>query len=72
MPEGHTVHRIANSFNELFAGKALTIDSPQGRFSKSANLISGQKLIQASAIGKQMFLDFEHGQTLRIHLGIYG
>ena len=72
MPEGHTVHRIANSFNELFAGKALTVDSPQGRFSASAKLISNQKLTKAWAIGKQMFLDFENGRTLRIHLGIYG
>jgi endonuclease-8 len=72
VPEGHTVHRIANSFNELFAGKKLTIDSPQGRFAASAKLISGRKLTKAWAIGKQMFLDFENGQTLRIHLGIYG
>jgi DNA-formamidopyrimidine glycosylase len=72
VPEGHTVHRIANSFNELFAGKTLTIDSPQGRFTQSAKLISGQKLIKARAIGKQMFLEFANGQTLRIHLGIYG
>lgn len=72
MPEGHTVHRIANSFNELFAGKKLTVDSPQGRFTASAKLISGSKLTKAWAIGKQMFLDFENGQTLRIHLGIYG
>jgi DNA-formamidopyrimidine glycosylase len=72
LPEGHTVHRIANSFNELFAGKSLTVDSPQGRFSASAKLISNQKLTKAWAIGKQMFLDFDNGQTLRIHLGIYG
>jgi endonuclease-8 len=72
VPEGHTVHRIANSFNELFAGKTLTIDSPQGRFSASAKLISGSKLTKAWAIGKQMFLDFDNRQTLRIHLGIYG
>jgi DNA-formamidopyrimidine glycosylase len=72
VPEGHTVHRIANSFNELFAGKTLTIDSPQGRFTASAKLISNQKLTKAWAIGKQMFLDFDNGQTLRIHLGIYG
>ena len=72
MPEGHTVHRIANSFNELFAGKTLTIDSPQGRFTSSAKLISKHKLTKAWAIGKQMFLDFDNGQTLRIHLGIYG
>jgi DNA-formamidopyrimidine glycosylase len=72
VPEGHTVHRIANSFNELFAGKKLTVDSPQGRFTASAKLISGAKLTKAWAIGKQMFLDFDNGQTLRIHLGIYG
>ena len=72
MPEGHTVHRIANSFNELFAGKALTIDSPQGRFTSSAKLITKTKLTKAWAIGKQMFLDFDNGRTLRIHLGIYG
>ncbi|CAB4611588.1 MAG: Fpg/Nei family DNA glycosylase [Actinobacteria bacterium] len=72
MPEGHTVHRIANSFNELFAGKKLTVDSPQGRFTASAKLISNRKLTKAWAIGKQMFLDFDNDQTLRIHLGIYG
>ena len=72
MPEGHTVHRIANSFNELFAGKKLGVDSPQGRFTASAKLISNRKLNKAWAIGKQMFLDFDNGQTVRIHLGIYG
>lgn len=72
MPEGHTVHRIANNFNELFAGKKLTVDSPQGRFTASAKLISNQRLTKAWAIGKQMFIEFENGQKLRIHLGLYG
>jgi endonuclease-8 len=71
MPEGHTVHRIANRFNELFKGAQLRVDSPQGRFS-DAKLIDGQALAEASAIGKQMFLRFENGLTLRVHLGIYG
>ena len=71
MPEGHTVHRIANRFNELFRGRAVSVDSPQGRFS-DAKLINGQALAEASAVGKQMFLRFENGLTLRIHLGIYG
>lgn len=71
MPEGHTVHRIANRFNELFKGTAVRIDSPQGRFG-DARLIDGQALAEATAIGKQMFLRFEDGLTLRIHLGIYG
>lgn len=72
MPEGHTVHRTANEFNNLFAGKPLDVASPQGRFSESANLISGRGLLRANAIGKQMFLRFDNQLTLRIHLGIYG
>lgn len=72
MPEGHTVHRIANQFNLEFQGKAVTVDSPQGRFAASANLISKSRLLEASAVGKQMFLRFENGKIVRIHLGIYG
>jgi endonuclease-8 len=72
MPEGHTVHRNANDFNKLFAGEAVIIDSPQGRFTFEAKKISGQVLLRARAIGKQLFLEFENGLTLRIHLGIYG
>ena len=45
MPEGHTVHRTANQFNEFFAGRPLTVASPQGRFAESANLISGRNLL---------------------------
>jgi endonuclease-8 len=72
MPEGHTVHRTANQFNELFAGKALTIDSPQGRFGAGAARVSGKILIGAQALGKQLFLEFDEGLFVRIHLGIYG
>ncbi|CAB4636366.1 unannotated protein [freshwater metagenome] len=72
MPEGHTVHRTANQFNELFAHQPLEVVSPQGRFTDSARLISGHDLVSARAIGKQMFLLFDNDLTLRIHLGIYG
>jgi endonuclease-8 len=72
MPEGHTVHRTANEFNNLFSGKPLEVFSPQGRFSDSAKLISGHELLNARAIGKQMFLLFDNNLTLRVHLGIYG
>jgi endonuclease-8 len=72
MPEGHTVHRIANDFNRLFAGSPVTITSPQGRFSDSAKLVTGKVLVEARAIGKQMFLHFDNDLTIRIHLGIYG
>lgn len=72
MPEGHTVHRTANDFNRLFSGYPISVESPQGRFSADSKLISGQVLVAARAIGKQLFLEFENDLTLRIHLGIYG
>jgi DNA-formamidopyrimidine glycosylase len=72
MPEGHTVHRTANQFNRLFAGQKVSINSPQGRFRSGAKLINGSVLHNARAIGKQLFLEFENGRCLRIHLGIYG
>jgi endonuclease-8 len=70
MPEGHTVHRTANHFRKNFAGQLVSVSSPQGRFSDS-KLIDGSKLIEAKAVGKQLFLHFEPA-ILRIHLGIYG
>lgn len=72
MPEGHSVHRSANDFNKLFAGEVVSIDSPQGRFTSEAKRISGHRLERARAIGKQLFLEFDNGLTLRVHLGIYG
>ena len=72
MPEGHTVHRTANSFEKSFVGSALEIDSPQGRFSAGAQSLSGRVLMESYAIGKQLFLRFDNDQTIRIHLGIFG
>jgi endonuclease-8 len=72
MPEGHSVHRIAGEFRRHFVGKSITASSPQGRFAAGAALISGQRMVAARAVGKQMFLEFESGLWLRIHLGIYG
>ncbi|MFM5967903.1 MAG: Fpg/Nei family DNA glycosylase [Micrococcales bacterium] len=72
MPEGHTVHRSANQFNRAFKSRSLIVDSPQGRFAQSAELISGATLKSAFAVGKQLFLRFDNELTVRIHLGIYG
>jgi DNA-formamidopyrimidine glycosylase len=72
VPEGHTVHRTANDFTKLFVGKKVTVDSPQGRFSSGANLVSGTTLTKAWAVGKQLFLEFDDSVFVRIHLGIYG
>lgn len=72
MPEGHTVHRTAREFQRNFAGKALRVSSPQGRFDAASKRIDGIELVASQAVGKQLFLYFENGETVRIHLGIYG
>ncbi|ERK72894.1 Fpg/Nei family DNA glycosylase [Leifsonia aquatica] len=72
MPEGHSVHRIARQFATNFVGHRVTVSSPQGRFAEGAARIDEQVMTAAKAVGKQMFLEFENGLWLRIHLGIYG
>jgi endonuclease-8 len=72
MPEGHSVHRTAKKLSELFGDSKLKVSSPQGRFSEQASLVSGRRLIESSAVGKQLFLGFDNKLTIRIHLGIYG
>ena len=72
MPEGHTVHRLANAFNGAFAGKQVDASSPQGRFADGAALLDGRVLERAEAHGKQMFIAFSGDEWLRVHLGLYG
>ncbi len=72
MPEGHSVHRIANRFDELFAGQQLAVTSPQGRFAAGAARLDGHTMLRAIAVGKQMFCEFDGDLWLRVHLGIYG
>ena len=72
MPEGHSVHRIARQFAANFTGAPVAVSSPQGRFAAGAAELDGHEIVQAKAVGKQMFLEFDHGLWLRVHLGIYG
>ncbi|CAD5996110.1 Fpg/Nei family DNA glycosylase [Agreia sp. COWG] len=72
MPEGHSVHRITRQFARHFVGHRVTSWSPQGRFAEGAAVIDGREMVDAKAVGKQMFLEFEGGVLLRVHLGIYG
>ncbi|MFF2246919.1 Fpg/Nei family DNA glycosylase [Arthrobacter sp. NPDC058130] len=72
MPEGHSVHRLARQFGDVFAGERLTVSSPQGRFAPGAALLDGHVLTSAAAHGKHLFLEFDHGVVLHVHLGLYG
>ncbi|TFB57085.1 Fpg/Nei family DNA glycosylase [Cryobacterium sp. TMT2-17-1] len=72
MPEGHSVHRIARQFARNFVGKSIRLSSPQGRFVDGAAMLDGHIMTDARAVGKQMFLEFDNGLWLRVHLGLYG
>ncbi|MBG0740931.1 Fpg/Nei family DNA glycosylase [Paeniglutamicibacter antarcticus] len=72
MPEGHSIHRLARQFQDVFAGQRLSVSSPQGRFASGAALLDGQVLLHADAHGKQLFLGFDNELVLRVHLGLYG
>lgn len=72
MPEGHSVHRIARQFERNFVGRAIAASSPQGRFAEGAAELDGRTITDVRAVGKQMFLEFDDGLWLRVHLGMYG
>ena len=72
MPEGHTIHRLAARHRELFAGRRVTVDSPQGRFSAGAGLLTGRTLLDTEAYGKHLLHHYERSLTLHVHLGLYG
>ena len=48
MPEGHTLHRLAFSVSDAFAGSVVRASSPQGRFADSAALLDGSVLVAAA------------------------
>ncbi|NHW46040.1 Fpg/Nei family DNA glycosylase [Paenarthrobacter sp. MSM-2-10-13] len=72
MPEGHSVHRLARQFQDVFGGRRLEVSSPQGRFTAGAELLTGHILVDSTAHGKQLFLRFDHDLFLHVHLGLYG
>ena len=72
MPEGHTIHRAAIDHHKLLAGDKLTVQSPQGRFAEGAQRLSGKLCIAVEAFGKHLIYRFEAGDSLHIHLGLFG
>jgi endonuclease-8/formamidopyrimidine-DNA glycosylase len=72
VPEGHSVHRLARQFGDVFTGERLAVSSPQGRFAQGAALLDGHTLTGSAAHGKHLFLEFEHALLLHVHLGLYG
>jgi endonuclease VIII len=71
VPEGHTIHALADRLEAAFAGRPVRASSPQGRFSSDATRIDGRVLESATAVGKNLFVELEH-ETLHVHLGLIG
>jgi len=72
MPEGHTLHRLATSVRDHFAGRVVAVSSPQGRFAESARLVDGTELVDAESWGKHLFVRFAEERYVHVHLGLYG
>ncbi|MFG3072550.1 Fpg/Nei family DNA glycosylase [Streptomyces sp. NPDC048225] len=75
MPEGHTIHRLAQDYTAAFARTAVHVTSPQGKFADSAALLDGTVLTTADAHGKHLFLGFGAAGDpawVQIHLGLFG
>lgn len=72
MPEGHTLHRLAAHFDTAFGHGTVRATSPQGRFADGAARLDGRVLTATEAHGKHLFLGFDSGEWLRVHLGLYG
>ena len=66
------LHRAARLHSKRFAGKPVSVHSPQGRFAQGAERLDGHTLATIDAKGKHIFYRFDTGDVLHIHLGLYG
>jgi endonuclease-8 len=71
MPEGHTIHRIAQDHGRLLTGRTLRVSSPQGRFPDAAR-IDGCRLDRIEPYGKHLFYEWSSGEVGHVHLGLFG
>lgn len=76
MPEGHTIHRMAQDHEKWFKGAEIELSSPQGRFSEGAHKLNKSTFHSASAHGKHLFhryiLQDQSSAFIHVHLGLYG
>ena len=71
MPEGHTIHRIANQHRARFVGDSVRVESPQGRF-VDAERLNGRALVAVEAYGKHLLYEFDGRRYVHVHLGLFG
>ena len=72
MPEGHTLHRLADELDRRVRGRRVRVSSPQGRFADRRRCSTAQVLLGAESAGKHLFVEFEHDRFVHVHLGLIG
>lgn len=69
MPEGDTVHCLAELLGSALVGSLLMRAQIRGQVSPD---LGGQRIRGVRSKGKHLYLDLEGGLCLRSHLGLYG
>lgn len=72
MPEGNVIHNQARRLSRAFRGKAVAVDSPQGRFADGAARVNGAIVRRIEAHGKHLYIGFDNDLWIHIHLGLFG
>lgn len=68
MPEGDTIHKIANYLAPRLEGQRIE----SIRMTPSSPAAEGRRVLNVTARGKHLFFDLDNGTSLRSHLGMYG
>jgi endonuclease VIII len=73
MPEGDSIHRVAQRLQPL-VGEKLEVETPhpRARVTGVARRLDGRRLLGVEAVGKNLLLRFEDGLVLRSHLRMKG
>jgi endonuclease-8 len=69
VPEGHTLHRLADELAEL-VGQQVSATSPQGRFDPAP--VDGAVVSDVRAHGKHLLVATSAGLDVHVHLGMRG
>ncbi len=73
MPEGHVIHRLADTLTAAFGEQITGSTSPQGRFAEQAARITGRVLQSGEAYGKHLFVIFDGvDEKVHVHMGLAG
>ena len=73
MPEGDAIYRVARRL-QVLVGEEVAVEAPNPRAAVKhiAERLDGRRLESVEAVGKNLFLRFEGGVTLRSHLKMKG